>query len=115
MLIWKIFRASTPALALVACACMHTDEVPDAPRIAGDTPRDVASSISRLKAGLEGKRQVAFEQAITTLALVSPDKNDARSIGNMTPQFARMVSGRSVDQIIQIADVYRASVPRDRR
>ncbi|HEX7822918.1 MAG TPA: hypothetical protein VF463_20155 [Sphingobium sp.] len=114
MLIRNIFQGLAVALPLLACACSHTDEFPDAPRIVGDSPADVALSITRIKARLDPDKQVEFGHAVMTLALVSPDKNDARAVGNMTPHFAQMVKGRNADQIIQLAALYRASIPADR-
>lgn len=102
------------ALSLLACACSHSHKTPDPAKIAGESPRDVASSIALLKAGLDPDKRLLFGQAVTTLTLVVQDKNDSRTIGYMSPHFAKMVHGRNVDQIIALADLYRASVPADR-
>lgn len=114
MLMQNAFRGFSFLLPLLMCACSHVDEVPDPPRVAGNSPRDVAVSILRLKASLPAHKQVEFGHAVMTLALVSPDKSDDRTVGYMTPQFARMVAGRNADQIIDLAALYRASIPKDR-
>ncbi len=109
-----IVLALSLAMPLATGGCNHVFEAVDTGKITGESPRDVASSIVRLKARLPAGKRIEFGHAVTTLTLVVPDKQDPRSIGYMTPGFAAMVRGRSVDQIIQLAVLYRASVPRDR-
>jgi hypothetical protein len=114
MMMHNTCRAIVLAMTLFACGCSAA-AFPDPDRIVGDTPGDIASSITRLKARLDPDRKAVFAEAVTTLTLVVPDKNDRRSIGYMSPDFVRMVSGRTVDQIVQLAVLYRLSVPRDHR
>lgn len=66
-----------------------------------------------MRSSLTGEKKARFESALNTLMLVTPDKDDSRAVGNLTPQFASMIHGRDADQIIQLADVYRGSVPMD--
>lgn len=101
-----LLAALLPLIALLGgCGFVRPD------RIEGDTPQEVAYSLFEVQSHLDPDRAERFAQAITTLTLVVPDKNDARSIGYMSPQFARMVSGRSVDQVIALADTYRTAAP----
>ncbi|CAN5318949.1 hypothetical protein BH10PSE13_BH10PSE13_24890 [soil metagenome] len=108
----KARRISILTIVLLLGACDEHDQRPVSVR--GETPAEVASSIAALQHSLPPAKEAVFAQAVTTLTLVVPDKKDARSAGDMTPQFAAMVKGRSVDEIIQIANLYRLSVPMDR-
>jgi hypothetical protein len=83
-------------------------------RIVGDTPVEVASSIMLMETSLDVNRQAAFGEAVATLTLVVSDKMDGRTYGNISPEFVRLVQGRSADQVIQLAETYRLSVPMDR-
>jgi len=108
----KTRRISIVMTALILGAC--DDHGQHLASVDGETPAEVALSITALRHGLPPAKEASFAQAVSTLTLVVPDKNDARAAGDMTPQFAAMVKGRSVDEIIQLADLYRLSVPKDR-
>lgn len=100
------------ALALGAC---DTHPLRNREMIGGDTTAEIAISIASMRQSLKGEKQAKFTQAVASLTLAMPDKHDTASVGDMTPQFARMVKGRNADQIIQLAELYRLSVPMDRR
>ncbi|HEX7856566.1 MAG TPA: hypothetical protein VF503_23055 [Sphingobium sp.] len=87
----------------------------DAVGAQGETPAEIASSLQRMGSRLSSEKAVEFGHAVDTLTRVTPDKTDSRTVGDMSPQFVRMVQGRNADQIIQLADLYRAAAPPDRR
>lgn len=108
----KARRISILMLALSLGACdVHRQQRLE---VAGNSPQEIASSITYMRQTLDAKKEAQFAQAISTLSLVVPDKNDAAAIGYISPQFARLVHGRNVDQIIQLAELYRLSVPMDK-
>jgi hypothetical protein len=101
-------------LALAACplgACNPHIHVQHSDAVSGDSPQEVAASITYMRQTLDAQKEAQFTQAISTLSLVVPDKNDGGSVGYISPQFTQMVKGRNADQIIQLAQLYRLSVP----
>lgn len=98
-------------LTVLLGACSLGSRHADA--VEGDTPQEVATSILTIGADLDDDQSRRFFQAINTLKLMTPDKNDSRAIGYVTPQFAQMVRGRTVDQLIQMAAVARVGGPPD--
>lgn len=108
----KIQRISLLAAALALAACDR--HVVAHAGISGDSPQEIATSIRTMRMQLDGAKEAQFTQAIATLSLVVPDRNDSRTVGAISPQFSQMVRGRDADGIIQLAELYRNSVPEER-
>lgn len=103
-----------PALLLGACD-VHRSAHLDADGVRGETASEVAAALQRVSSRLSPAKAVEFAHAVDTLSRVTPDKYDSRTVGEMSPQFLRMVQGRNADQIIQLAVLYRVNAPPDRK
>lgn len=82
--------------------------------VTGNTPSEVAQALRAMPETLPPERRVAFHYAVETLRLVVPDKNDPDTADGVTPQLAAMARGRDAEGIIQVAELWRASVPLDK-
>jgi hypothetical protein len=80
----------------------------------GESPAEMAISLKMMGERLSPEKKVEFGHAVDTLTHVTPDKNDSRTVGDMSPQFVDLVQGRDADSIIQLANLYRAAAPPDR-
>ncbi|MFT3965355.1 MAG: hypothetical protein QM690_05690 [Sphingobium sp.] len=110
---------SSLSLAPLAGGCgthaLDAEHAATSDAVRGESPLEVASSLQRMGSKLSPAKAQQFSNAVDTLTRVVPDQTDSRTVGNMSPQFVRMVQGRTADQIIQLAVLYRVSAPPDRR
>ena len=86
---------------------------PVAATVTGTSPGEVATALRALPLTLPPERHEAFHYAVETLKFVVPDKLDPRTVEGVTPQLAAMAQGRSAEGIIQVAELWRASIPVD--
>jgi hypothetical protein len=82
--------------------------------IQAETPAEAASALQSMGSRLSPAKAQQLSNAVDTLTRVVPDKMDDRTVGEMSPQFVKMVQGRNADQIIQLATLYRLAAPPDR-
>jgi hypothetical protein len=93
------------ALVLLAgCAAEKYD------RIKGDTPNEVAVSVSLIAGELDPDKQAAFNSAVDLLRMTATDRYGSR-FASVTPQMALQLRGRTAEDVIQMATVYRSAIP----
>jgi outer membrane murein-binding lipoprotein Lpp len=93
------------ALFIAGCSAKKYD------RISGDTPGEVAVSVTLVSDELAPDKKAAFTAALDLLRMTASDRAYASKFASVTPQMAQMLRGRSVDEVIQLANVYRTAIP----
>jgi hypothetical protein len=92
-------------LLLAGCAAKPSG------RIGGDTPNEVALSITLLADDLPPEKQAAFTAAVDLLRMTATDRFGTSKFASVTPQMAMQLKGRTPEDVIQMATVYRNAVP----
>jgi predicted component of type VI protein secretion system len=92
-------------LVLAGCAAKKYD------RISGDTPNEVAVSITLVADELPPDKEAAFVAAVDLLRMTATDRFGASKFASITPQMAMQLKGRTAADVIQMATVYRSAIP----
>jgi hypothetical protein len=80
-------------------------------RVTGDTPSEISLSLTLMAENLPPEKQSAFIGALDMIRTTAQDRMMASKVASITPQMAQQLRGRTADDVIQMAAIYRSAIP----